>query len=456
MLRCYRCETDYSTDEGFLDHCRIEHNLVLNDAPVSGILASAKVSTVQPLHEQHCPMCLTKGWTSRRDFVSHVGRHMEEIALTSLPPTPGSSLNLDNSSGRSQKETSEEAVTVVHTLPPPLPPPPVLTGSALPHESPAHAASPQRFGQQFASYQAPQQHPSRISQAETAVASPLGEVLPPKIKRWRSKFTNRLHRVHSSTKKGKDESLRGSSEIENVRKRYEVVGARFEAPETSAFSQNQKQTDNSKDDDDKEKAEHKERVSHVLFRLGYTEKQINGMIDSLARKEQEEKVKAGHKEKLSQHLLEIGYTEDQVDAMVSSLKESSYGEDEKSKAEYKRKLQEDLTKFGFTPKQIDAMIDNQSHKKEDKEKALTIPLRPVVTKVWRGDILDESLDYWALVWENDFVSYHFILTFCIIFELVIINFRSTLAILLSATTLARPRLRLFGIIVQGYGEESSY
>ena len=34
---------------------------------------------------QQCPLCLQDGWNSTRQFTTHVGRHLEQIALSSLP-----------------------------------------------------------------------------------------------------------------------------------------------------------------------------------------------------------------------------------------------------------------------------------------------------------------------------------------------------------------------------------
>lgn len=34
---------------------------------------------------QQCPLCLQNGWNSTRQFTTHVGRHLEQIALASLP-----------------------------------------------------------------------------------------------------------------------------------------------------------------------------------------------------------------------------------------------------------------------------------------------------------------------------------------------------------------------------------
>jgi hypothetical protein len=49
------------------------------------IIAAATKTILDPIAEQECPLCGSSGWESQRKFVTHVGRHMEEIALSALP-----------------------------------------------------------------------------------------------------------------------------------------------------------------------------------------------------------------------------------------------------------------------------------------------------------------------------------------------------------------------------------
>lgn len=45
----------------------------------------AKQHTPQPIEQQQCPLCLICPGKSQRNFVGHVGRHLEGIALAVLP-----------------------------------------------------------------------------------------------------------------------------------------------------------------------------------------------------------------------------------------------------------------------------------------------------------------------------------------------------------------------------------
>ena len=69
-----------------MDHLSNDHQYVnLNHTQLLATLSAARKSVSDPLDEQICPLCHQRTWTLRRDFVTHLGRHLEEIALSSLP-----------------------------------------------------------------------------------------------------------------------------------------------------------------------------------------------------------------------------------------------------------------------------------------------------------------------------------------------------------------------------------
>jgi hypothetical protein len=90
FLKCY-CPRTFTNKEIFERHLRYEHLLVLNDTQLRTQLAALEMAEEQPLCEQICPLCLQDrqfgkdSWASQRQFIEHVGRHLEEIALASLP-----------------------------------------------------------------------------------------------------------------------------------------------------------------------------------------------------------------------------------------------------------------------------------------------------------------------------------------------------------------------------------
>ena len=47
-------------------------------------------SKLRPIEEEMCLLCDTRPVKSRRALVTHIGKHMEEVALMALPRTDGS------------------------------------------------------------------------------------------------------------------------------------------------------------------------------------------------------------------------------------------------------------------------------------------------------------------------------------------------------------------------------
>ena len=78
-----------------------QHKHAIHSMQLSSILHAAEVRTEQPFDSQECPLCKIKPGRSRRNFVTHVGRHMESIALAVLPHNPG-----DDSDDESVTSTS--------------------------------------------------------------------------------------------------------------------------------------------------------------------------------------------------------------------------------------------------------------------------------------------------------------------------------------------------------------
>ena len=66
-----------------------QHKDAIHFAQLSSVLHAAEVRTEQPVDDQECPLCKIKPGRSRRNFVTHVGRHMESIALAVLPYDSG-------------------------------------------------------------------------------------------------------------------------------------------------------------------------------------------------------------------------------------------------------------------------------------------------------------------------------------------------------------------------------
>lgn len=68
-------------------------------------LSAARKFMSDPLDKQKCPLCHRTDWTARRDSVTPLGRHLEKIALSTLPreddgdSTSSDEVGTDNAKG---------------------------------------------------------------------------------------------------------------------------------------------------------------------------------------------------------------------------------------------------------------------------------------------------------------------------------------------------------------------
>jgi len=82
--RCHSCSEDFASRNDCLDHYASVH-AVTDMRHTLAMLAAATTTVADPIAKQKCPLCGEAGWASQRKFVTHVGRHMEDVALSSLP-----------------------------------------------------------------------------------------------------------------------------------------------------------------------------------------------------------------------------------------------------------------------------------------------------------------------------------------------------------------------------------
>lgn len=96
---CSNCPLEYETIEEWTEHLHNEHGTEFS-GPLATVALDAAERRVECLiRDQTCPFCLTNPTTTRRQFVRHVGRHLEEVALAALP--------VDDASDISDTERSE-------------------------------------------------------------------------------------------------------------------------------------------------------------------------------------------------------------------------------------------------------------------------------------------------------------------------------------------------------------
>jgi len=94
------------------------HDFNLSSTQSSEITAAAEQRQEALNSQQECPLCRTTGWTSRRAFVTHVGKHLETIALASLPREAESDFQEEGVSppSESDEETDEDNERLERTL----------------------------------------------------------------------------------------------------------------------------------------------------------------------------------------------------------------------------------------------------------------------------------------------------------------------------------------------------
>ncbi|KAF7507805.1 hypothetical protein GJ744_010106 [Endocarpon pusillum] len=108
FCQCHDCWETFTIEREFTQHLVQQHQYgSLNHTQLLSTLLAAKESNPEPIASQRCPLCQEEGWGSQRCFVTHVGRHLEEIALSALPRDVGS----DSEAGSRGSQSAEDIST---------------------------------------------------------------------------------------------------------------------------------------------------------------------------------------------------------------------------------------------------------------------------------------------------------------------------------------------------------
>lgn len=83
--RCYECSADLASPDDLKAHLRSIHQIRFSDSQLAIAASTAKINQPLSVKDMKCPLCLGHAGDTRRAFQNHVGKHMEEIALASLP-----------------------------------------------------------------------------------------------------------------------------------------------------------------------------------------------------------------------------------------------------------------------------------------------------------------------------------------------------------------------------------
>jgi len=82
---CPECSESFSAAHGLDVHLKFHHSEAFTPAQLPMVLSAAETRCNMPIKTQECPLCKAVPGTSQRNFVKHVGRHLEAIALATLP-----------------------------------------------------------------------------------------------------------------------------------------------------------------------------------------------------------------------------------------------------------------------------------------------------------------------------------------------------------------------------------
>ena len=108
-FHCQSCPSVLDSENDFVSHSFREHQMDI-DAPHlrAAILATARRPHLQQPEKLQCPLCHHQNFCStHRDFATHVGRELEEVALSALPPQEDSESESE-SEGAELPETEDE------------------------------------------------------------------------------------------------------------------------------------------------------------------------------------------------------------------------------------------------------------------------------------------------------------------------------------------------------------
>ena len=88
QYRCQLCDKMHSDDTVFLNHSFESHNIQSNTSNLrAALLATASRLVMTEPKDLRCSLCCQSGWARYREYATHVGKHLESIALCALPPS---------------------------------------------------------------------------------------------------------------------------------------------------------------------------------------------------------------------------------------------------------------------------------------------------------------------------------------------------------------------------------
>lgn len=96
-------------------HILQDHGQAITDVQFQTVARVGQERLQLPIESQECPLCLCIPGKSRRNFVTHVSNHLEDIALAVLPRDDASDSDDDQDSSRSKGTSSDAAAKLPAT-----------------------------------------------------------------------------------------------------------------------------------------------------------------------------------------------------------------------------------------------------------------------------------------------------------------------------------------------------
>lgn len=114
MWTCGICRSKQTTEIGITRHVSEQHE-DMNDQEHDSMAESRLRHIAQWIHEQECPFCRTPlaSGTTRRQYISHVGRHLQQVSHAAIPM---SAMSDDHADTGDEFETRPMSVSSLESL----------------------------------------------------------------------------------------------------------------------------------------------------------------------------------------------------------------------------------------------------------------------------------------------------------------------------------------------------
>ncbi|KAJ5531314.1 hypothetical protein N7527_004707 [Penicillium freii] len=104
--RCFICNTTAVTQQLFVDHLILCHDIALAGHRLTAAISEAQETDLKLEFKDHkCALCSQDGWQTKKAYATHVGQHLEEISLACLPRDESGSSDVELNSDTSSNAT---------------------------------------------------------------------------------------------------------------------------------------------------------------------------------------------------------------------------------------------------------------------------------------------------------------------------------------------------------------